>query len=93
MSRYIKAAAKVRGIMHRIYKVGMRHELVTKNPVQHVETRSIQLQDHYHFPCTHARYSKLSCLHTPLQPRPGLRGKLCDRQRLQNGEEIIGNVA
>ena len=32
--------AKLRGIMHRIYKVGMLHELVTKNPVQHVETRS-----------------------------------------------------
>jgi integrase len=32
--------AKMRGIMHRIYKVGVLHELVTKNPVQHVETRS-----------------------------------------------------
>jgi integrase len=32
--------AKMRGIMHRIYKVGMLHELVAKNPVQHVETRS-----------------------------------------------------
>jgi integrase len=30
----------MRGIMHRIYKVGMLHELVIKNPVQHVETRS-----------------------------------------------------
>jgi integrase len=32
--------AKMRGIMHRIYKVGILHERVTKNPVQHVETRS-----------------------------------------------------
>jgi integrase len=32
--------AKMRGIMHRIYKIGILHELVTKNPVQHVETRS-----------------------------------------------------
>lgn len=32
--------AKLRGIMHRIYKVGMLHELVAKNPVLHVETRS-----------------------------------------------------
>jgi integrase len=32
--------AKVRGIMHRIYKVGIVHEHVSKNPVQHVETRS-----------------------------------------------------
>jgi integrase len=32
--------AKLRGIMLRIYKVGIRHERVEKNPVQHVETRS-----------------------------------------------------
>ena len=32
--------AKMRGIMHRIYKIGILHELVTKNLVQHVETRS-----------------------------------------------------
>jgi integrase len=32
--------AKIRGIMLRIYKIGIRHERVTKNPVQHVETRS-----------------------------------------------------
>jgi integrase len=32
--------AKIRGIMLRIYKVGIRHERVEKNPVQHVETRS-----------------------------------------------------
>lgn len=31
--------SKIRGIMLRIYKVGIRHELVTKNPVLHVETR------------------------------------------------------
>jgi integrase len=30
----------MRGIMLRIYKVGIRHELVEKNPVLHVETRS-----------------------------------------------------
>lgn len=30
----------MRGIMHRIYKIGILHGLVTKNPVQHVETRS-----------------------------------------------------
>src|SRR5882672_10316272 len=30
----------MRGIMHRIYKIGILHELVAKNPVQHVETRS-----------------------------------------------------
>jgi integrase len=32
--------AKMRGVMSRIYKVGIRHEHVTKNPVLHVETRS-----------------------------------------------------
>lgn len=32
--------AKIRGIMLRIYKIGIRHELVSKNPVLHVETRS-----------------------------------------------------
>lgn len=32
--------AKIRGIMLRIYKIGIRHEHVSKNPVQHVETRS-----------------------------------------------------
>ena len=32
--------SKIRGIMLRIYKVGVLHELVTGNPVNHVETRS-----------------------------------------------------
>ena len=32
--------AKMRGVMSRIYKVGVLHECVSKNPVQHVETRS-----------------------------------------------------
>ena len=32
--------AKIRGLMHRIYKVGLLHERVAKNPVEHVETRS-----------------------------------------------------
>jgi hypothetical protein len=32
--------SKMRGIMHRIYKIGILHEHVTKNPVLHVETRS-----------------------------------------------------
>jgi integrase len=31
--------SKIRGIMLRVYKIGIRHELVTKNPVLHVETR------------------------------------------------------
>jgi integrase len=31
--------AKMRGVMSRIYKVGILHERVTKNPVIHVETR------------------------------------------------------
>jgi integrase len=35
--------AKIRGIMHRIYKVGILHECVEKNPLQHVETRSQSL--------------------------------------------------
>ena len=30
----------MRGVMHRVYKVGILHELVTANPVVHVETRS-----------------------------------------------------
>ena len=30
----------MRGVMSRIYKVGILHEHVTKNPVLHVETRS-----------------------------------------------------
>ena len=32
--------AKIRGTMRRIYKIGVLHEHVSKNPVQHVETRS-----------------------------------------------------
>jgi integrase len=32
--------AKIRGIMRRIYKIGVLHEHVSKNPVIHVETRS-----------------------------------------------------
>jgi integrase len=32
--------AKIRGLMLRIYKIGIRHEHVSKNPVLHVETRS-----------------------------------------------------
>ena len=32
--------SKMRGIMSRIYKIGILHEHVAKNPVQHVETRS-----------------------------------------------------
>jgi integrase len=35
--------SKIRGIMHRIYKVGILHERVEKNPVAHVETRSRSL--------------------------------------------------
>jgi integrase len=35
--------SKIRGIMHRIYKVGIQHERVDKNPVEHVETRSQSL--------------------------------------------------
>jgi integrase len=31
--------SKIRGIMLRIYKIGIRHEHVSKNPVEHVETR------------------------------------------------------
>jgi len=32
--------SKIRGIMHRIFKVGILHERVRCNPVEHVETRS-----------------------------------------------------
>jgi integrase len=32
--------AKMRGVMSRVYKVGILHEHVAKNPVLHVETRS-----------------------------------------------------
>src|SRR5580700_374797 len=32
--------SKIRGIMHRVYKVGILHELVSTNSVEHVETRS-----------------------------------------------------
>jgi len=35
---------KMRGVMSRIYKVGILHEQVKKNPVMHVETRS---KSHY----------------------------------------------
>ena len=31
--------SKIRGLMHRIYKIGILHEHVAKNPVLHVETR------------------------------------------------------
>jgi hypothetical protein len=32
--------AKLRGIMHRVCKVSILHEHITKNPVLHVESRS-----------------------------------------------------
>jgi integrase len=32
--------SKIKGIMHRVYKVGLLHERVTKNPVENVETRA-----------------------------------------------------
>jgi len=32
--------SKMRGVMRRIYKIGILHEHVAKNPVLHVETRS-----------------------------------------------------
>jgi len=32
--------AKIRGIMRRIYKIGILHERVSRNPVEHVETRA-----------------------------------------------------
>ncbi len=32
--------ARLRGLMHRIYKIGILHEHVAKNPVLHVEARS-----------------------------------------------------
>ena len=32
--------SKIRGIMHRVYKIGLRHEHVGKNPVGHTESRS-----------------------------------------------------
>jgi integrase len=32
--------SKIRGIMRRIYVIGIRHERVAKNPVDHVETKS-----------------------------------------------------
>jgi integrase len=32
--------SKIRGIMRRIYKVGILHEHVSRNPVEHVETRA-----------------------------------------------------
>jgi integrase len=31
---------KIRGIMHRVYRIGILHGHVSNNPVQHVETRS-----------------------------------------------------
>jgi integrase len=34
------ATSKIRGVIRRIYKIGILHEHVAKNPVQHVETRS-----------------------------------------------------
>ena len=36
-------ATKIRGIMHRDYKVGILHERADKNPVENVETRSQSL--------------------------------------------------
>ena len=32
--------SEMRGVMRRVYKIGILHEHVAKNPVQHVETRS-----------------------------------------------------
>jgi hypothetical protein len=35
--------SKIRGIMHRVYKVGILHERVDKNPPEHVKMRSQSL--------------------------------------------------
>jgi len=32
--------SKIRGLMQRVYRIGLIHEKVTRNPVEHVETRS-----------------------------------------------------
>jgi integrase len=32
--------SKIKGLMHRVYKIGRRHQLVTTNPLEHVETRT-----------------------------------------------------
>jgi integrase len=32
--------SKIKGIMNRVYKIGLLHDRVTRNPVEHVETRA-----------------------------------------------------
>ncbi len=61
--------SKMRGVMRRIYKVGILHERVAKNPVQHVETRSTtEYKGDHHHACANVCDSEgpplVSSLHT-----------------------------
>jgi integrase len=52
----------------------MLHELVRRNLVQHVETRSKSSYRVNIISPVHAGDSKVSCLDAPLHPRPDVRG-------------------
>jgi hypothetical protein len=59
--------AKLRGPMHRIYKIGIRHEHVAKSPVLYVETRSKSscAMSEYVGRDTLSRQGRTSCAHLP----------------------------
>lgn len=46
--------SKIRDTMRRVYKIGMVHGHVPKNPLMHVETRSKSDQGHRHHACSDA---------------------------------------
>ena len=60
--------SKIRGVMLRIYKIGILHELVSKNPAQPVETRST------------TNYQAIMI--SPQQTRTILHGLLCPLHRI-----------
>lgn len=70
--------AKMRGVMSRMYKVGIPHERVANNPVLHVETRS--KTDYNAIVITHEQtLAILKSLPSPLQftsPAPPRRSAL-----------------
>ena len=67
--------AKMRGLMHRIYKVGILHEHVAKNPVLHVETRSkTDLPGNHHHPGPDRCDSEILTLAASLHAGAHLRG-------------------
>ena len=66
--------SKIKGIMHRVYRIGLRHELITTNPVQHIETRTNhRLPRSRDYASTDAHHPRITYLSPPLRPCPDLR--------------------